>query len=65
MKGITIAWREGSFRCEYRREATGGWLYLLNGDELVAKEPLPSVSSAYHRARELSDSLPLKRAKPA
>jgi hypothetical protein len=65
MKGIAIGWREGSFRCEYRRESTGGWLNVLSGDELVAREPVASVSAAYNRARELSDSLVLKRAKRA
>ena len=65
MKGITIGWREGPFRCEYRRETPGGWLYMLSGDELIAKEPLGSVSAACTRARELSDSLAQKHAKLA
>jgi hypothetical protein len=65
MKGITIAWREGSVRCEYRREATGGWLSVFSGEELIAKEPLDSVLAACSRARELSDSLVIKRAKRA
>jgi hypothetical protein len=65
MEGITIAWREGSFNCEYRREASGGWLSVLSGEELLAREPLASVSAACTRARELTDQLAQKRAKPA
>ncbi len=59
MKGITIAWHEGPFRCEFRREPNGGWLHVLSGDDLLAKEPLPSVSAAYQRAREITESLPV------
>ena len=65
MEGITITWREGPFRCEHCREAGGGWLYLLSGDEVIAKEPVGSVAAAYTRARELSESLAEKHAKRA
>jgi hypothetical protein len=65
MKGITIAWRDGPITCEFRREASGGWLHLLSGDELVAREPAASVSAAYHRAHELCEAMESKRAKRA
>jgi hypothetical protein len=65
MKGITIAWREGPLRCEFRREPLGSWLFVMSGDELVAKEPAASVSVAAQRARELADSLPIASARRA
>jgi hypothetical protein len=65
MKGITIAWQEGPYKCEFRREPAGGWLHVFGGDELVAREPLASVSAAYQRARELADLLPVAGAKRA
>ena len=58
MKGITIAWREGSLRCEFRHDPVGSWLVVMSGDELLAKEPAASVSVAAQRARELADALP-------
>ena len=65
MKGITIAWREGPLRCEFRREPQGSWLLVMSGDELVAREPVASVTLASQRARELADSMPVARAKRA
>ena len=53
MKGMTIGWQEEPFRCEFRAEAAGGWLHVLRGEELVAKEPVASVLAAYQRAREI------------
>ena len=65
MKGITITWREGPLRCEFRREPQGSWLLVMSGDELLAKEPVASVSAASQRARELADALPVAGAKRA
>ena len=65
MKGITITWREGPYRCEFRHEPSGRWLLVMSGDELLAKEPVASVSVASQRARELADSLPVAGAKRA
>jgi hypothetical protein len=58
MKGITISWREGPLRCEFRHDPVSNWLVVMNGDELLAKEPAPSASVAAQRARELADALP-------
>ena len=60
MKGITIAWREEPFRCEFRSQPGGSWLHLLRGDELVACEAVASVTAAYERAREISRTLQWK-----
>lgn len=65
MKGITITWHEGPFRCEFRHEPTGGWLSVLGADELLAREPIPTVSAAYQRAREIADLLPVADARRA
>lgn len=65
MKGITITWHEGPYRCEFRREPSGGWLSVSSGEELVAKEPLPTVFAACQRAREIADSLPVAGARRA
>jgi hypothetical protein len=40
-------------------------LFVMNGDELLAKEPAASVSIAAQRARELADSLPVPSARRA
>lgn len=65
MKGMTITWHEGPFTCEFSREPTGKWLSVLNGDQLVAREALPTVSAAYQRAREIVDALPVAGVRPA
>ena len=65
MKGMTIGWWEEPFRCEFRSESAGGWLQMLRGEELVAREPVASVLAAYQRAREISQMLIWKRAKGA
>ena len=65
MKGMTISWREGPLRCEFRHDSVGSWLVVMSGDELLAKEPAPSVSAAAQRARELADSLPTPSARRA
>jgi hypothetical protein len=65
MKGITITWREGPLRCEFRNEAQGGWLLATSGDQLVAREPAASVSAAAQRARELADAMPTASARRA
>lgn len=57
MRGTTIAWRDEPFRCEFRGEAAGGWLHVLRGEELVAREPVASVLAAYQRAKEISRAL--------
>jgi hypothetical protein len=63
MKSLTIAWREGPLRCEFRSEPQGSWLLVMNDDELLAREPVASVAVASQRARELADSMPIERAK--
>lgn len=65
MKGITITWHEGPLRCEFRHDPSGSWLLVMSGDELLAREPVASVSVASQRARELADALPLAGAKRA
>lgn len=65
MRGMTIGWREETFRCEFRAEGDGGWLHVLRGDELVAREPVASVLTAYHRAREICHALMWKSRKGA
>ena len=65
MKGISITWSEGPLRCEFRREPVGSWLFVMNGEELLAKEPAASASVAAQRARELADSLPTPTARRA
>lgn len=57
MRGMTIGWREEPFRCEFRAETTGGWIHVLRGEELVAKEPVASVMAGYQRAREICQAL--------
>lgn len=54
---MTIAWRDEPFRCEFRSDTTGGWLHVLRGEKLVAREPVASVLAAYQRAREISRTL--------
>ena len=57
MRGMTIAWRDEPFRCEFRGEAGGGWLHVLQDGELLAREPVASVVAAYQRAKEISRAL--------
>jgi hypothetical protein len=65
MKGMTITWREGPLRCEFRHDPVGSWLFVMSGEELLAKEPAASVTVAAQRARELADSLPTPTARRA
>ena len=60
---MTIWWCEEPFRCEFRSEISGGWLRMLRGEELVAREPVASILAAYQRAKEISDLSIWKRAK--
>lgn len=62
---MTIGWREEPFRCEFRAENAGGWLHVLRGEELVAREPVASVVAAYNRAREICHTLLWKSRKGA
>ena len=65
MKPMLIGWRQDPFRCEFRGESTGGWLQIFKGDELVGREPVPSLTVAYQRARELCAQLLWDQAKGA
>ncbi len=65
MTAMVIGWRLEPFRCEFRGESTGGWLQVFNGDELVRREPVSSLTVAYQRARELCAQLLWNQAKGA
>ena len=65
VKPLLIAWNEEPFRCEFRREPSGSWLYVYSSDDLVHREPIGSLFAAYQRARELSATLVWKSAKGA
>jgi hypothetical protein len=65
MRHTSIRWRQDRFVCEYRIEASGGWLYLFADADELAREPVLSAEAAYARARELSDSFIETHAKRA
>jgi hypothetical protein len=65
MKGMTIGWQEEPFHCEFRVEGATGWLVVLDGDEIIAREPVQSAVVACRRARELCSALLWTRAKGA
>ena len=65
MRSITVGWREEPFDCEFHGDGQQRWLSVFNQNELILREPVECVRTAYRRARELRDILTRRPANTA